>query len=347
MAATLGAAAIGRAWRAMIGASIALLVLEILGDQNRLQPWAYQYAMIGLALVVFPEAQALRLARLYAIALYLHSGLSKLDASFVAEMGPRFLAAGLSPLGLAPGDWPVAGRSAAVLAMPAVEVAIGAGLALARTRRVALVGAVGLHATLLLILGPWNLGQSPGVLAWNAAMIVEDLLLFGPGPRPAESGGWRSRLGPLARLAALSWFVFPLGERFGLADSWPSHALYASHCERTEVFLHETDLDRFPEAVRRRLSQAEDGPWRRLDLTGWSLDLRGTPLYPQARVGIGVAEWLADRPGRPSPVRAVRWGRANPWDARRDRSECLGLQAIRRQADRSGINAHPSSSARP
>ncbi len=47
--------------------------------------------------------------------------------------------------------------------------------------------------------------------------------------------------------------ILPVGERLGLCDAWPAHALYASHAERSEVFVHEDDLDRFPEAIRRRL----------------------------------------------------------------------------------------------
>jgi len=343
----LGAATIGRAWRLAMGVGLVLLAFEVLGDQNRLQPWASQYGTIGLVLVVFPPATALRLARLHAISLYLYSGLSKLDASFLRELGPTFLEAGLAPLGLSPGDWPAAARTAAILAMPAGEAAIGLGLGWGSTRRAALVVAIGLHSALILILGPWGLDHSPNVLIWNGAMIAEDVLLFGSVRTPAAVPGNPGRLGPLSRFLAVAFFLFPLGERFGIADSWPSHALYASHSERAEVFLHEDALDRFPDSIRRRVAGAGEGPWRRLDLTGWSRDLRGTPLYPQGRVGNGMGEWLAARLGGPPSVRVVLWGRAGPLDGGRDRVECIGLRAIRRRGDRFRINAHPSGGDRP
>jgi hypothetical protein len=345
--ATLVSAAIGRAWRWMMGLSLGLLAIEVLGDQNRLQPWVYQYLLIGSGLVAFPVGTSLRLARLYAISLYLYSGFSKLDVSFVRELGPTFLASGLSPLGLSSDGWPAGARALAILAMPAFEIAIAIGLAFASTQRVALIGAIGLHSALLFLLGPWNLGHSPNVLVWNGSMIVEDLLLFWCPTIRVEGEAAMPRLGLLARLLASFYFVFPLGERFGLSDSWPSHALYASHCERTEVYLHEDDLERFPEAIRRRVAGTGEGPWRRLDLTGWSRDVRGTPIYPQGRVGNGMAESLADGPGGPNPVRVIQWGRADAWDGRRDRVECLGLRAIRRRGDRYAINAHPSTSSRP
>ncbi len=338
----LVSAAIGRAWRSMMALSLGLLAFEVLGDQNRLQPWVYQYLLIGSGLVAFPIGTAIRLARLYAISLYLYSGLSKLDASFVRELGPTFLTAGLSPLGLTPDGWPPAARTVAILAMPATEIVLAIGLAFPATRRVALIGAVGLHSALLFILGPSNLGHSPNVLVWNGAMIVENLLLFWPRTIPMAGEEAMTRLGPVAWLLAWCFFLFPLGERFGLSDSWPSHALYASHCERTEVYLHEDDLDRFPDPVRRRVAETGESPWRRLDLTGWSRDVRGTPTYPQGRVGSGMAEFLAAGPGGPNPVRVIQWSRADLWDGHRDRVECLGLRAIRRRGDRFAINAHPS-----
>ena len=104
-----------------------------------------------------------------------------------------------------------------------------------------LIGAVGLHAALVAILGPWNLGHSPNVLVWNGAMIVEDLLLFRSSRDRTHLRGSEAivRSGrPPGSLARSSSIVFPLGERLGLSDSWPSHALYASHCERAEVYLH-------------------------------------------------------------------------------------------------------------
>ncbi len=53
-------------------------------------------------------------------------------------------------------------------------------LGIPSTRPLGRVGAVLLHAALLLILGPWGMGQSAIVLVWNAAMAVEVWLAFGP-----------------------------------------------------------------------------------------------------------------------------------------------------------------------
>jgi hypothetical protein len=341
---TLATAATCRAWRLMIRLSLMLLVFAILQDQNRFQPWAYQYAIIGMTLAFLPRARALQMARWYVVGLYFYSGLSKLDASFCRELGTTFFLAAARPFGLTLENWPDSSRTLPILAMPAFEIAVALLLLFRVTRRIGLVGAVAQHLALIWILGPWNLGHSTIVLVWNVALIVQDLVLFGPTEIPT---GFESKmsLGRLARLVFWVAMVLPIGERFGFCDAWPAHALYASHAERADVFVHEDDADRFPETIRRWLGPT-DGvtPWRRLDLTGWSREIRGTPPYPSGRIGNAVAEFLETRFGGPQPVRLVQWSRASVWDARRVHDESLGLQAIRQRGKRFVLNAHPAGS---
>ncbi|WP_435016310.1 MauE/DoxX family redox-associated membrane protein [Tundrisphaera sp. TA3] len=338
LAVALGAAMLGRAWRPMLAIAPALLVVAILGDQNRFQPWAYQFALYALVMGLASKARALALSRLLVASLYFYSGLSKLDASFVAETGSTFLDAGLVPLGIDPGRWPTPLRVLAILAMPAWEMAVAIGLMRAGTRRLALAGAIGQHLALLGLLGPWALGHSLNVLIWNAAMIAEDVVLFARPPAPAAAW-WRSPRDLLATPVVGAAILLPLGEPFGWSDAWPSHALYASHCERIEILIHEEDADRYPAPVRTRLGPADVGGWRRLDLTGWSRDLRGTPVYPQNRVGLGIAGRLAETPGGIRPIRVIEWGRAGRFDGHRDRVESVGLRAIRKRAERHGFGA--------
>ena len=344
--ATLGLAAAGWRWRAMLRVGLLLLGYAILQDQNRFQPWAYQFAVIALAMAWTTPARSLRLARWYVCGLYLYSGLSKLDVSFCGELGPTFLSTAFAPIGLDPSAWPGSARTLACLAMPAFEVTVALLLLSARGRWVGLAGAVGQHVALLAILGPWGLGHSTIVLIWNLAMIVEDILLFGGPPIPDVGGPatWPSRAAE-----SLVWvsLVMPAGERLGLCDPWPAHALYASHAERPEVFLHEDDLDRYPPSIRGRLAPAESTPWRRLDLTGWSRDLRGTPLYPSLRVGNAIAESLEARYGGLQPVRLVSNGAARMWDGVRLRDESLGIRAIRRRGDQFLLNSHPAPDVAP
>jgi hypothetical protein len=330
----------GRGVRLAEVAAVVLGTVLVLGDQHRFQPWFYQFLMAFLFMAAGSAREGIRWNRAFVIGIYLHSGLSKLDYSFTHETGLVFLQTILRPIGLEPDAWAAPIRTAAILAMPAGEILIGLGLIFGKSRRIALLGAVAQHLALLAILGPWGLNHSLNVLLWNLALIVENVLLFGRKlDEPAETERPRV-LVPLARLALVAALVMPLTERLGLWDVWPSFALYASHVERVEVFVQEDELRRMPKSLR--ASVAPKGAWRRLDLTAWSRAVRGTPVNPQARACLGIAEGLALGNGRPRLVLA-RWsGRADPWDGRRKSIEALGSGQIRKLGDRYRLNAHPA-----
>lgn len=341
----IAAAGLGIAWRALFGLSVVWAGLLVAADQHRFQPWLYQYMLLAWALATTPERRALGLARLLMIAIYVHSGLSKLDVSFCNELGESFLEALVRPFHLEPQHWPTALRYALILAMPAAELAIAAGLAFQWTRRYALACAIALHVVLLWILGPFGLRHSTIVLVWNAAFIAEDVLLFGSRSLdtalPAHSAA-EPRLSPITAAVFALAVLMPFGERAGLWDTWPSFALYASHAERTTVLVQAADAAILPPAAARQARAVPGTSWLELDLTGWSREVRGVPVYPQARACLGVAEALARIPGLEHSVGVVVWSRAGWLTGRRTSTECWGLEAIHRQGDRYHLNARPA-----
>src|SRR5690606_33293969 len=94
---------------------------------------------------------------------------------------------------------PPAVRRTAVALLPVGEIALFGGLLLPKTRRAAKWVSVGMHLALLGILGPWGLGDKPGVLIWNVYFIAQNLLLFRSVPSPererAFARSWRAIAG--------------------------------------------------------------------------------------------------------------------------------------------------------
>ena len=322
-------------------ASSGCLIWSILGDQNRLQPWVQQYLVVAVGMVLLPHRRVLGLARWYVVVLYAASGLSKLDASFVDELGALFLRTIGHQVGLAPEGWPAAVRVGTILAMPLGEILLAVALVRPETRAIGLAGSVAQHLLTVAILGPWALGHSTIVLAWNGAMIVENLALFG---RTGGGGSWRPGGGSLLAAGTLV-IALVTGERWGWVDSWPAHALYASHAERTAIAWPDTGANDLPPEIRAWLGPADEMGYRRLDLTGWSRSKRGVPIYPQNRVACGVAEALVGRYADPTglPVRVVLIGRAGIGRRSiRARVECINLASLRRRGERFWLNAHPA-----
>lgn len=339
-----------RAGRRVVAAveliAVGLLVRLILADQHRFQPWAYQYIVTTLALATMPAARGLRCARRFLIALYAYSGLSKLDVTFTRELGLLFLSGIVGPFGVDVATISEPWRTAGVLAMPSGELLVALGLAVPATRRIGLIGAVGLHATLIGLLGPWGLGHSTIVLVWNVALLVEVLVLFSPRPEGVTAATPPARVAWIevpARLIVLAALVMPAFERYGFWDTWPSFALYASHAERVDVAVAAGQEGRYPSSVRARLGPPDGTGSRRLDLNGWSLDQRGTPVYPQGRAMLGLAAALArGGPGGPREVRATILGRADRWTGRRSSQALSGWRSIRLRARRFRLNALPA-----
>lgn len=334
-----------RGWRLGFFISLAFLCGLILGDQHRFQPWAYQYAMTGLFLAAMPRGQGVRLARFWFVLLYLHSGLSKLDVSFRDELGLRFVATLLRPIGLEPTQWPLLARTVVVLGLPVGELAVACLLLSKRFCRVGLLGATVMHLTLILVLGPFGLDHGPIVLHWNLALLIQVGIVFWEPPRldrTSQGGVARLLRGLLVRFLFLGGALLPIGERWGYFDPWPSHALYASHVDRMFLDLHVSGFSTYPESLRAHCLPVGAEPWMRLNLTSWSRRTRGTPVYPGNRAALGLAEGLAARYVEGGPVRVILFGPADRWTGHRSRTEIIGLPAIRRQADRYRINAHPA-----
>lgn len=332
-----------RKWVGWFGASVGLAVWMAANDQERFQPWIYQYAMTGLMFAVLGEREGLKYARWWFAAVYFHSGMSKLDVSFCDELGPVFLKAAMTPFGVDVGAWPFWEQTLAALAMPAWEVVVAVTLVVPKARRWGRLGAVMIHLGLMGILGPLGLGHSAIVILWNAAMAAEVWLLFGKEiAYKVEKWNW---LRSVVKGVFWAGVLLPIGERWGVFDAWPSHALYASHVERVSVLLHESELALYPETVRSHLREAE-GPWRLLDLNGWSRAERGTPVYPGNRASAGLAEGLAARYGG-RLVRVIAFGPADRWTGQRRRVDVIGREAIGRLGEGFRFNARPTLDSPP
>ena len=339
LAGALALVALGRGGRWDWLTSLIALAWLILGDQARLQPWAQQYAVVALAAACLPRGRALGVARWYVVVLYAASALSKFDAAFVDELGETFVATLARLVGRDAAGWSPGTRLAAALALPTGELAVAVALAVPRLRGWGLAGSMVQHGATLAVLGPWGVDHSANVLIWNVAMALENLALFWPAP-----GLWEPRPGASRAVVVLVVALVGL-ERWGWVDSWPAHALYASHAERAAILWPEAAADALPPAIRRWLGPADAEGECRLDLTGWSRAARGVPVYPQGRVACGIATALVARyaPATGPMPRAILWGRAGLGRGTpRVRVKCVGLAALRRRGDRFLINARPA-----
>ncbi|RCS46056.1 hypothetical protein DTL42_16335 [Bremerella cremea] len=276
-------------WAAAMWLALAfLLVFAFLLNQHRFQPWAYQFAVLALFFGLAPPAIARRLASWLVLSIYFYSALSKLNPSFVNELGSDFLATlgnfvglNLIPIQLGPWKW-------FALAFPAFEMLAFLLLLNRQTRKVGVVAACLMHVGLLLVLGPLGLNHSWGVLLWNVFFFVQAILLFWfPVPTATpQPACWNVRL---AQAICGLVLLFPTLELIGLGDPWPSWGLYASHVGRTHCFLVRHAATKLPEDLQKYVAaDSTNDLFVPVELDQWSLRTTGAPMYPGERFAFAV-----------------------------------------------------------
>ncbi len=329
----------GRAGRfgSALAATSGLVLIAF--DQNRLQAWFYQTIILSSVYALLPAPSAVGFVRFFAVTLYFHSALSKLDWSFAHSMGPYLLSPFLNRL---PFALDAGMRSAIALSLPAGEMAFALALACGFCR-IGLAGASFMHLGLMALLGPWALDHSGNVLLWNVSMLIQAWFLFrsplghdsdaivsnrdhaDDSPRPASTAP-PAALG-IVQLGMLAVALLPFFERAGLWDPWPSFALYAGHVEQLRID--------WPAELKAEIP-AEFAPFLKtdrddlvLDLTLWSRARCGVPPYPASRIHRRLAAWIASRCPKGIPMRVTLLSKANWRTGVREETTLSSLQAIR------------------
>ncbi|MGE3314955.1 MAG: hypothetical protein AB7O26_07535 [Planctomycetaceae bacterium] len=354
----VGARGSSRWWRqGLIGFSVALLGL-ILCDQQRLQTWAYQFALMAPVLAIVPARYAVPLLRVFAASIYMHSALSKLSMTFLNSTGPALVAGLLKAMQLSiPVQNSVYGKAFEVM-LPLGELTVAVLLLLRATRWYGLWLSIVMHLLLLLALGPLGLNNRPGVLIWNIYFVLQNVILFGPlvrgsarprsedvrlTPEPMERSTPRytvSAWGVVVLITAA--ILLPFLEPFGRFDHWPSWAVYAGSAERIKVYVRIEQLARLPESLRKRTLPVPAAPdWNRVLIDRWALDVLSAPIYPEDRFQLGTAFWIAQHFEADDAIMVVVESRATRLEDERLSRVLNGRAEIEKELETFWWNARP------
>jgi hypothetical protein len=338
----------GSAWsRRALLILVAAYAALVFVDQQRLQPWAYELAIMAVVLALAGPAQAAKLLRVLVISVYVYSGFAKLDYTFAHTLGTEFLEQLSRILHLPIDAFSESQTAGLALLFPLTELII-AGCLATRLRRIGLVISIGSHVALLLILGPVGLHHKSGVLLWNVFFIVQNLLLFGrtSTAHPATAVDHANKVGVSNRVATLTVVVavlWPLLEPVGLCDHWLAWGLYAPRASRASLFIHDAATKSLPASLQSYLEPDNDADWRQFYIDRWSLGARGVPVYPQARAQLGIAESVIHRHGLQRAFQIIRFGPANRKTGEREHESLRTDADLRRAAGEYFFNSQPAS----
>ncbi|MFT5124618.1 MAG: hypothetical protein ACI97B_003254 [Verrucomicrobiales bacterium] len=285
--------------RTWITAALGCLVMLVLLDQMRLQPWAYQYALMLLPFYFFQPDQPrigakslYDLQRLVVAGVYFWSGVHKLGPGF-DHLFRTYLASGLleasstslHPLVLASGH-----------AIPWIEILIGIGLLLRPTARWAGGLAMITHVVILGMIGPLGKDVNSVVWPWNLAMMALVALLFFPG----VGIGWRAlgqgRLRYLTGLLLLLVGLMPMFSLFSRWDRYLSFHLYSGQQQRIVVFFDKAAAAQLPADIQPWTQASALPGYRELNLNSWAMTEMNVPVVSEDRIMLALAQRIANLP---------------------------------------------------
>ncbi len=348
-------------FRSIAGVLILASLVSLIGlDQHRFQPWAYQ---LGLFTTIWLCCRSiplrLNLMRYLIIGIYFYSAVGKLDFEFLHSVGQQMLGAMAKWIELDLSKVSDSSRIALVAVFPVVELAIAIGLLWTKSRRVAGVFAIGLHLALIAVLGPLGLNHRPGVLIWNGQFAVQAFLLFvvtqaadheadlnAKGPRRIwfVHGLYRIRESLCIAIVVLV-SIMPCSERFGIWDHWPSWALYAPHSSRVRVEIASSSVEHLPATLAAMVSTSasdeESVVWLPVPIDAWSLKTLDTPIYPQSRFQLGVAQYLASEINSEFQIRITIFGTADRFSGQRKTSTLEGDEQTAKASELFWLNSKP------
>jgi len=266
--------------------AISSLVLLIFFDQIRLQPWVYQYLLLlGIfALQTKDEkdsAETLGLAQIIIAALYIWSGVQKLNFTFSHETLPKLL----EPL---QNFFPSIQFSFVFIGIgiALIETFIGCGLLFRKTRNFAVILAVTMHTLILTVLIAKNYNSI--VWIWNAFLIAIVSTAFWKNDvslkqifDSANIKNWKIRT---AKIIVFASILLPILSFFGLWDSYLSGALYSGNVAVGVVRINDDLFEKLPTKARQSVFQTKNSGEKMLPFVEWSLSDLNVPAYPEQRV---------------------------------------------------------------
>lgn len=318
------------------------------GDQNRGQPWLYMY-WVMLLLSLFPPPSAMAACRCSISAVYVWSGIQKMNPRFFEVTSEWFVAPAanwhLPQFVMETLRWSVASA-------PFVELAIGLLLCLPRLRVAAFVATILVHLSAIIFLGPLGHNYNWVVWPWNLAMIALVLGLFAqgkffeqtravasePGKLKPEVRSKKSRkpasttpsfAGPGETLTGLRrsrpalivvalYALLPVLSYSGRWDSYFSFSLYSENLAVANIFVTESFRDNLPPKLQnyaQKFPQPYDpqhqGPYT-FAFAAWAYEEMHVPPISEPRNFVAIYRALLPYAKSPVDLRMIIGPRSGP-----------------------------------
>lgn len=259
------------------------IILILLQDQMRWQPWVYLYLLMFVPYVFQrgkyeDETATLTVLQWLVAGVYVWSGIHKFNGRFIEDTFAQFsVFAGKKTL---PPKW-----QDALYLIPLTEATTGILLLLPRLRKAGIVIALLIHVFILYFLWVTLSHHNVIVYPWNVAMMFFVVLLFGGVHNPTiisiKDIVWRV---PFITPVILVW-LFPVLNFWGLWDHYLSFSLYSNKPSSFYIAVESKELSKIDGRLKDYFADIpglEGG--QVISMEKWALGTLNVPFYPEQRL---------------------------------------------------------------
>ncbi len=263
-------------------------------DQNRLQPWFFNYICILGVLLFYKQRvdepnnyiSVFISLQVFVALIYIYSGIQKLNPLFATETFKWII----EPLNAVFTQRQMSLFAKLGVIVPWFEILTGLGLLIKPLRFLVLPLLISMHVFILLVLGPLGKSFNYVIWPWNIVMIILCLLLFSK--VKAErffdiSILFKSYAFYLVLTVMLILPFFSLTNQY---DSYLSSSLYSGNTHNCKIILSDKVYNKLPLYIKSFVIKNDD--YNQLAVKNWAMTELHSPCLPEYRVFYCVQQKL-------------------------------------------------------
>lgn len=281
-----------KANRRLMAILLALEVFQCILDQNRVQPWEYQYFFIVALFTFYPGNKRILVSSVALVltSTYFYSGINKLNGGFLQSVWSNLILGQFLhlPAYLRHQAWLFYSGYAAGL----LEAILGLGLLFKWAQKRSAILLILMHLVILSIWGPFGLRGYQILWFWNASMIALLYLVFVRSEvdfRPVLANAWKKPV-------ILFWAVLPALSLAGLWPKYLSSNMFSGNTLRMVICIQ----DLGPHKALMRFSAPSDpacicGGSLKVDLQTWIVRETRVSVNPERRLMLQMQQRLREQ----------------------------------------------------
>ena len=274
--------------------TLSLELFSCMLDQNRWQPWEYQYNLIILFLFLYRNnpKQFINYFVFLMATIYINSGLHKISGSFLYHVWENMILKhffGFSTTQLQNLWIHYSGLSLGV-----IEVLLGIALLFSKSQKKAAILLMAMHLFILLLISPIGLNYNSIVWPWNVAMILFLYFVFIKGNN--NKVVFENLIIGYNKIIFSLIGIAPLFNFFGYWDDYLSFNLYSGNSKRLEICIPKNAyIPEYQKFFSKKSRFCES--CYVLKGNEWALKEMNTVLYPENRLFMGlIKKWKQKYP---------------------------------------------------